>query len=205
MSDFVKRKEVLKTLGIHFNTLQCMIKRGDIEYIIVGKQRHYNVKKYLEDNDMSKKIKKDNVKKIIGYCRVSSKKQSEDLDRQINDLKSEIPNCEIITDIGSGLNFNRNGLKKIIDLAIEGKIEKVYIEYKDRLARFGFDMIERIVEKYSGGKIIVLKKEEDDSILNEITRDILSIMNIYVAKINGMRKYKRIEKKIRESINLLDE
>ena len=92
--------------------------------------------------------------------------------------------------MGSGINLNRRGLRKIIDLAIAGKVNKVVVAYKDRLTRFGYDLIEDIIKKYSGGTIEIINEKEDMSPEEEITRDILQIMNVYVAKMNGLRKYK---------------
>lgn len=105
-------------------------------------------------------------------------------------MKERYPNCEVISDIGSGLNYNRPGLKKIIDYGVKGEIETLIVAYKDRLARIGYDLIEWIIKEYSEGEIIVINKEEEETPAEEISKDILSIMNVYVAKINGLRKYK---------------
>ena len=111
-------------------------------------------------------------------------------------MKEKFPMHEIIKDIGSGLNMNREGLKKIIDMGINGEIEELVIAYKDRLARFGYDMVERIIKEYSKGKIIIVNKDEEETPTEELTKDIVSIMNIYVAKVNGLRKYKNKMKKV---------
>ena len=115
-------------------------------------------------------------------------------------MKTKYPLYEIITDIASGLNFNRTGLNKIIDYAIKGEIEIVVISYKDRLARFGYELIEKLITDYSKGEgeIKIENKKEEETPQEEITKDIISIMNIYVAKINGLRKYK---KQIKEEIS----
>ena len=76
-------------------------------------------------------------------------------------------------------------VEKKIEMAIEWKIGEIVVTYKDRLARFGYEMIEWLIETYSDGKIKILNKKEE-----EITKDILQIMNVYVAKINGMRSKK---------------
>jgi len=89
--------------------------------------------------------------------------------------------CQIASG-SSGINMDRKGLKEIIELAIEGKIGQVVVTYKDRLTRFSYEMIEWIIEKYSGGKIKVLNKKDE-----EITKDILQIMNVYVAKMNNKK------------------
>jgi predicted site-specific integrase-resolvase len=84
--------------------------------------------------------------------------QKDDLERQVELLKSKYPDYNIITDIGSGINLNRRGLLKLINLSIEGKINKIVVVHKDRLCRFSYELIEFIVNKYSNGKIIIKKK-----------------------------------------------
>ena len=132
------------------------------------------------------------IRKKICYCRVSSSKQKEDLQRQIEYMKKKYPSYEIISDIGSGLNMNREGLKKIIDYAIKGEVEILVIAYKDRLARFGYDLIERLINEYSNGEIKIENQNEEKTPMEELTTDIVSIMNVYVAKMNGLRKYKKM-------------
>jgi excisionase family DNA binding protein len=185
MDKFVSRKEVLKVLGVHYHTLYRMIERKEIEYIDIGNKFLFNLDKYMRDKGVNNKIKKK-----ICYCRVSSQKQKEDLERQIEFMKEKYPGYEIISDIGSSLNLNRKGLVKILDMAIEGEIDELVIAYKDRLARFGFDMIENLIHKYSKGKIIIVNREKEKTPMEEVSEDIISIMNVYVAKINGLRKYK---------------
>ena len=99
---------------------------------------------------------------------------------------------EIIEDIGSGINFNRKGLRKIIKLGIEGKINKLVVAYKDRLTRFGFDLIEDIIKEYSNGEIIIENEKEEKEPKEELVEDVLQILNVYTAKMNGLRKYKNI-------------
>lgn len=184
--EYVKRKEVLKTLGISYPTLYRMADKGEIESMKIGGHTLYNLTKYLRNKEIGKKTKEK-----ICYCRVSSRKQKEDLMRQIEYMKEKYPEHRIISDIGSGLNYNRQGLREIIDKAINGEIEEVVIAYKDRLTRFGYEMIEYMIEKYSGGKIKIINKEEEQTPAEEITKDIVAIMNVYVAKMNGLRKYKK--------------
>ena len=74
-------------------------------------------------------------------------------------------------------------------MSIKGEIEEVIVTYKDRLARFGYDLIEMILKKYSNAKIIIINKNEKQTSDEELVKDIISIMNVYVAKINGMRSY----------------
>lgn len=183
--NYKTRREASKILGIHYLTLYKLAENKEIDTMKIGNRQLYNIDKYLKDHDIEKQDKKR-----ICYCRVSSTKQKEDLKRQIAYMENKYPTYEIVSDIGSGLNFNRKGLNKIIEYAINGDIEVVVIAYKDRLARFGYDLIENIIRKYSKGIIKIENKTEEKTSSEEMSEDIVAIMNIYVAKMNGLRKYK---------------
>jgi predicted site-specific integrase-resolvase len=91
------------------------------------------------------------------------------------------------------MNLNRKGLRKIIDEAIKGCINNVVIVHKDRLCRFGYELVEDIIHKYSSGKIIIIENNPKKEIKEELVDDVLQIMNIFVAKLNGLRKYNKIK------------
>jgi predicted site-specific integrase-resolvase len=204
MEEYLSGSKASKILGVHQRTLHNWDEQKIIETIRTpGGKRLYNVKKYLaniEKNKPKEEVKKTeinirenlyNTKKKIIYAKVSSVGQIDDLERQVKLLKDTYPNHELIKDIGSGLNMNRKGLRRIIDYAIISEIEEIVVVYKDRLTRYGYELIEYLIKKYSNGKIIILnniKKEAKE----ELVEDVLQIMNIFVAKINGMRKYKKI-------------
>ena len=188
-NSYLTRKDATKILGIHYHTLYKLAEKKEIETVKIGSRQLYNVNKYLQ----SKKIININqVRRKICYCRVSSSKQKEDLNRQIEQMTKKYPEYELIKDIGSGLNMNREGLTKIIDYAIKGEIEILVIAYKDRLVRFGYEMIERLIKEYSGGIIRIENAKEEETPMVELSKDIVSIMNVYVAKMNGLRKYKKL-------------
>lgn len=191
MDKLVTRKEVLKSVKVHYHTLMAMVKRGEIEAVSLGNKKLYNLDKYLREHGVAQAV----TGKKICYCRVSSKKQMEDLQRQKKVMKELYPDHELIWDIGSGLNEKRKGYLKILDYAIKGELAELVIAYKDRLCRFGYDTMEYIIKKYSKGKIIVLNKTEEETPTEELTKDVISIMNVYVAKVNGLRKYKKLIKK----------
>ena len=92
-------------------------------------------------------------------------------------------------DIGSGLNFKRKNLTKIINLAITNQIEEVVVAHKDRLCRFGYDLVEMIINEHSHGTITVINNDYNFP-QEELTKDLVSIINIFSAKLNGMRSYK---------------
>ena len=199
--EFVGGKEASKILGVHQRTLYQWEEKGEIETIRTsGNKRLYNVKKYLASKvkatnicDNLDDLDNNNEKLNICYVRVSSQNQKDDLERQKLLMKTKYPNYLIIEDIGSGLNLNKRGINKIIHLAIKGKINDLVVAYKDRLTRFGFELIEEIITKYSNGKIIILYKSEEISQEEELVKDIMAIMNVYVAKMNGLRRYKNKE------------
>ena len=203
-TNFVSGKEASEILGVHQRTLHYWDKNNKIEVVRApGGKRFYNVEKYLNSQKLNckqinkKEIvcsnKKNKNKKIkICYARVSSQGQKGDLERQKKGLKNKYPNYEIIEDIGSGINFSRRGLLKIIEMGIEGKIEELVVMHKDRLTRFGFELIEHIIKKYSEGKIIIVeKKDKEEEPEEEMVKDVLQIMNAFVAKMDGKRKYNK--------------
>lgn len=206
---FVGGKKASEIIGVHQRTLYIWEEKGLIETIrTTGGKRLYNVEKYLkekicdEENKNKNTITCDNLDNLdkekeklnICYVRVSSNEQKDDLERQKNVMVKLYPKHKIIEDIGSGLNLNKKGIKKIINLAIEGKIKELVVAYRDRLTRFGFELIEELIEKYSKGKIIILNEKEIIEPEEELVKDVMSILNVYVAKMNGLRKYNKINK-----------
>ena len=198
---FLSTIKTKKILGISDSALRKLANDGDIQFYrrnVPGSHRFYNVTEYLnrfKTNKTSSSIEQNNKKRRICYCRVSTRNQKDDLQRQIEYLRSLYPKSEIITDIGSGLNFERKGIKTILELAIAGNIEELVVAHKDRLCRFGFELFSFIISRYSNGKIVVLDKQTDTSPETELTNDILQILTIFSARLNGRRKYKTGKKK----------
>ena len=207
---FVGGKEASKILGVHQRTLYQWDEKKWIETIRTpGGKRLYNVEKYLKDNGIDKNKYKDcdiidvsdisdndDEKLNISYVRVSSMGQKDDLERQKEIIREKYPEHLMIQDIGSGVNLNKRGIRKIIRLAIAGRVNEVVVAYKDRLARFGYELIEDLIKEYSGGKIIIVNKKDELEPQEELAYDVLQIMNVFVAKMNGLRKYrKKVEKR----------
>jgi predicted site-specific integrase-resolvase len=200
METYKGGKEASEILGVHQRTLYLWEEKGLIETIRTpGNKRLYNVDKFLQEKkckeniceDLDELDKKDKLK--LCYVRVSSNNQKDDMERQKQLMVSKYPNHIIIEDIGSGLNLNKRGIKKIIHLAIAGKVNELVIAYRDRLTRFGYEMIEELITKYSKGKIIVLSENDKLEPEEELIKDVMAIMNVYVAKMNGLRKYKKLK------------
>ncbi len=201
IENYVTTKKAKEILGVHMQTLYNWEKKGKIDTIKTpGGQRRYNVEKYLETygNEINNKEQiDDNLGDIkermnICYVRVSTIGQKDDLERQKKYMKGKYPTYILVEDIGSGINFNRRGLRKIIKLSMEGKINRLVVAYKDRLTRFGFDLIEDLIKEYSKGEVIIEdNKGEKKEPKEELVEDVLQILNVYTAKINGLRKYGR--------------
>ena len=201
---YITGKEATEKLGVHQRTLYQWDKKGWIETIRTdGNKRLYNVDKYLREkkcnNDVDCIKNLDNIDNIkgklkISYVRVSSQGQKDDLERQKKQMKELYPEHIMIEDIGSGVNLNKRGIRKIINLAIEGRVEELVVAYKDRLARFGYELIEDLITTYSKGKIIVINKKKDIKAEEELAYDVIQIMNVFTAKMNGLRKYNKKQK-----------
>ena len=125
------------------------------------------------------------------YARVSSKKQYDDLERQIGFIRErpEYASFTLIQDIASGINFKRKGLETILDSCLQGTIGQVIVAHRDRLARFGFELIKELITK-AGGTLKVIDDENHKSSEQELAEDLLSIIHVYSGRQMGKRKYK---------------
>ena len=148
-------------------------------------------------------IQTNNQRQNFLYSRVSSKKQLDDLSRQIEFLRqwerdrTRVDSFELISDIGSGINFKRKGIQTILDACLSRTIGSVVIAHRDRLSIFGFELIQSIIEK-AGGNVIVLDDHDNKSSEQELAEDLLSIVQIFTCKQMGKRRYKHSKEKEQE-------
>lgn len=129
------------------------------------------------------------TKKKIAYCRVSSKKQEDDLERQCDFFRHNFPLYEIVTDVGSGINWKRKGLKTILECCMQGGVEELVVAHRDRLCRFGFELVEFILQ-CNDVKLTVLDTDDDSCSSRDLADDILSIVHVYSCREMGKRRYK---------------
>ena len=176
--------------GISKSTLRRYDNENTFKPAFVSKGGH---RRYTETQlfEITQK-KKKNINKInIGYVRVSSKKQSDDLERQYNLMENYLiskgESFKIIKSIGSGINYNNQSLSELLDLVISGKVNKVFIMYKDRLIRFGFDLLENLFKRYDVDIEII--NHQNNTMEEELVTDLIQIMTVFSAKLNGKRKY----------------
>ena len=195
-------KEACELLGVHIKTLQKWDREGKIKCVrtIGGKRRvpESEIKQILG-------IKDKEQRKIIGYVRVSSNTQKDDLERQIDMIKSYARdlnwNVEILKDIGSGLNEKRKNYKKLLKMVINREVEKVIITYPDRLTRFGFETLKEFFKSYGTEIIVINKKYRTPQ--EELVEDLITIISHFAGKLYGMRshKYKKLTKTIQEIVS----
>jgi predicted site-specific integrase-resolvase len=121
---------------------------------------------------------------------VSSGGQKNDLERQVQYMREKYPGWQIVTDVGSGLNWNRKGLRTVLRRSLQGGVSDIAIAHKDRLARFGFEIIEFMLAQ-KGVRIICDSNDEHKSREEELVDDIVSIVTVFSSKIYGRRKYRR--------------
>lgn len=180
-----------KEIGVSISTLRTWDKTGYLKpaKVLDNGYRYYSdeqIDKYLNvDSDIDDR-------KIVLYARVSTKKQMDDLDKQIENLKTYAYtkgySFELITDIGSGINYKKEGLKKLIRMICNKEIKKLVILYKDRLVRFGFELIEEVcrindVEIEIIDNTTVSKEQE-------LTDDLIQIITVFANRLYGSRSKK---------------
>lgn len=187
-----KPKELSKLFDVTDETLRRWEKNGKIKCITTdGGHRRYIYQ--------TKAIEEDKRANII-YARVSSSKQTINLEHQVQYLQAKYPNYEVITDIASGLNFKRRGLLSLLDRVFQGDVKEIVVAHKDRLCRFGYDLIEYICQKHR--TILKVDNNEKLSPTKEFADDVLSIITVFTARYYGTRKYHNIiEKNTNLSIN----
>lgn len=182
---YITTTAVRKQFGISTSSLRNWERDGKIRCLRPnGTRRIYHlgdIKKFFGNS--SKEIEKETV----CYARVSSSHQKEDLERQIKVLEKEYPGCRVIKDVASGINFKRPGFISLLELVDQGHVNEVVVTYKDRLCRFGYEIIEWLF-KQRNTRLVVLSQDtskEDPS--RELSEDLLSIVNVFVARNNGLR------------------
>lgn len=195
--DYFTTGDIAKLVGLNYRTVALHQKKN----LITMHRNKVNGRFYASKEEVSKYLdklgipyKKEDIplnKINIIYARVSSndQKQKGDLERQVGYICSKYKQdkpLEVITDVGSGLNANRKGLNKLIKYVIESKVDTVYIKYKDRLTRFGYEYLEKFFESYDV-KIIVLEDVESKTNQEELVEDMMSLIASFSGKFYGLR------------------
>lgn len=196
-TQYYKISEACDIIGVKPGILRQWDARGLIKTIRTpGGMRLFDISTI----NPSITIKKTNERSVVLYSRVSSAKQKDDLARQKEYIRDNLPDkytgCKInnISDIGSGINFKRPGLLQVLGSVKEGTISTIVVASKDRLARFGIELIEWMCQQY-GTKILVLDSE-DSTPENELGKDLMAIVQVYCCRWNGQRRYSKTQKQV---------
>lgn len=196
----LKPKEAAKQLNRTVNTLQRLDREGKLVAHRTATNRRY----YTQDQiDEFLGVKPTDKRLNIAYARVSSYGQKPELKHQLEFIRNYtiakgIILDEEVTDIGSGLNYKRPKWNKLLKQIEENKIANIYVTYKDRFIRFGFDWFEKFALEH--GTNIVVLNNPDTSPEQEITDDLLTILHVFSSRSYGIRKYqKKIKKELTEN------
>ena len=188
-----KIHEMAERLGISVKTLQRWDVTGKLKANrTLGNHRYYTEDQYNEYMGLADD---KSHRKVVAYARVSSRGQKDDLRNQIDFIRAFVNAKgvildECIEDIGSGLNYNRPRWNELLESVMNDEIATIYVTYKDRFIRFGFDWFERLCNQHRT-EIVVLNNIET-SPEQELVEDLTSIVHVFSCRLYGLRKYKKV-------------
>jgi excisionase family DNA binding protein len=185
----VSIKEAAKVLGVFIETLRRWEKTGKIRAErTFGGHRRYDISSLNEE-----KIAKQDNQVALAYARVSTNGQKSDLKRQALRLENYCAakgwHYEIISDLGSGLNYQKRGLKLLIKKIVDREISRLVLTHKDRLLRFGAELIFALCEHFNV-EVVLLNSSEELSFEQELAQDVLEIITVFSARLYGSRSHK---------------
>ena len=177
----LRRWDLLDQLTPSFRT-----KGGHRRYLLSKLQKLVGV---VPDNNESRKV--------VGYARVSSHDQKNDLVRQVKRLNNYCQNIsknyEVIDDLGSGINFKKRGLNKLLKMIISGQVSKIIVLHKDRLLRFGSELLFNIC-RYFNTDIEIIEEKKKQSDEERLAYDVLEIITVFSARLYGKRSHQNKKK-----------
>ncbi|QOV23410.1 IS607 family transposase [Anabaenopsis elenkinii CCIBt3563] len=179
----VTPKEAAKILGVHVSSLRRWENEGKLKAIRTpGGQRRFILEEVEKIGGIPRTIK------TICYGRVSTHSQQDDLQRQLEHLRTRYPEAEIISEVGSGLNFKRKKFLAILERIIDGDIQRIVVPHPDRLVRFGFELVRWLCTKFECELVVLNDRKLSPE--QELVQDILSIIHCFSSRLHGLRKYK---------------
>jgi putative resolvase len=195
-------KEAKKLLGVTTRTIQRWDKEGKIRVVrTVGGRRR------IPESEIKRILGLKEERVVVGYARVSSTNQKDDLERQKQLIHSYAKDkgydkIQILSDVGSGLNEKRRGFLKLLEMVTERKISRVIIVYEDRLTRFGFETLRKIFQAL-GTEIEVINSGEKTP-QGELVEDLITVVSHFAGKLYGMRshKYEEVVEGVRRLISV---
>ena len=204
MSKFLTIRQAAEYLGVSTQTLRRWEKEGKIPSPMrtEGNQRRYDLNKIAP----LKRNTSDIERQTIAYARVSSHDQKDDLQRQKKILEMYCAaqgwNYQIIADLGSGMNYRKKGLKKLLDGIMNAHVGRLVLTHKDRLLRFGAELIFSICESRAV-EVVIINQGDEPSFEEELAQDVLEIITVFSARLYGSRsrKNKKLIGKLQEAVD----
>lgn len=187
----MKPAEFSNRIGVSEQTLRNWDNTGKL----IAKRTKGNHRFYTEDDYKDYMgISSKNQKKSYIYARVSTRNQKDDLENQIEFIKQYTNSKGIIvddclTDIGSGMNYKRKKWNELLNMVMQDKVDNIYVSYKDRFVRFGFEWFEQLCKKHQTNLIVV--NNEKTSPEQEVVDDLIAIIHVFSCRVYGLRKYKK--------------
>ncbi|QOV21879.1 IS607 family transposase [Anabaenopsis elenkinii CCIBt3563] len=179
----VTPKEAAKILGVHVSSLRRWENEGKLKAIRTpGGQRRFILEEVEKIGGIPRTIK------TICYGRVSTHSQQDDLQRQLEHLRTRYPEAEIISEVGSGLNFKRKKFLAILERIIDGDIQRIVVAHPDRLVRFGFELVRWLCTKFECELVVLNDRKLSPE--QELLQDMLSIIHCFSSRLYGLKKYK---------------
>ena len=191
MERLVGISDAAKSLGVSVTTLRRWEVSGKlVPEHTAGGHRRYDLAKlrpeWFRTSDES-------ARKTVAYARVSSHDQKDDLERQKQVLELYCARqgwtFEIVSDLGSGMNYHKKGLKRLLDDIIAGQAGRLVITHKDRLLRFGAELVFAICEAKKV-EVVILNQGEDTTFEEDLAKDVLEIITVFSARLYGSRSHK---------------
>ena len=192
MKDYLSIGQASQVIGVCVSTLRRweQEERFLCDYRTAGGHRRYSLSR--NERELLCTTSPTLSGKTVVYARVSSHAQKLDLKRQENRLATYCKDndypYELISDLGSGLNFKKKGLNKLLKMICQRQVKRLVLTHKDRLLRFGSKLLFKICE-YFGTQIIILEKQLAKSFEQELTADVIELMTVFTAKIHGKRSH----------------
>lgn len=191
-----------KKVGLTTASLRRMHQSGECVpyHITKGGTRYYSLDQLKDFSTADKK-----EKLVIGYCRVSTSSQKDDLEIQINNVKSYMYakgyNFEIISDIGSNINYKKKGLQELLDKINDQKISKIIVLYKDRLIGFGFELIEYLC-KINNIEIEIIDNTKQSK-EQELSDNLIQIVTVFANQLYGQcsKKTKQLINGVKQNVS----
>ena len=184
--------EAAEALGVSAQTLRRWEREGRLlpDERTAGGRRRYDLARLKPEKFRSQA---EAVRKTVAYARVSSHDQKDDLERQKQVLELYCARqgwtFEVIADLGSGMNYHKKGLKKLLEAIIEGQVGRLVITHKDRLLRFGAEVVFAICEA-KNVEVVILNQGEDTTFEEDLAKDVLEIITVFSARLYGSRSRK---------------